>query len=116
MVPLVSPAGSGTSGENDIQSFSNTLGFTTLPKGEGWVLRLALWESCRGATERGALLPEGGFSSSIFHSKSPRFYTFFHLPLKKFHDFCTLIAFGYEKTALTLEKTALTLEIFSIFL
>ena len=36
VVPIVSPAGSVTSGENDIQSFSNTLGFTTLPKGEGW--------------------------------------------------------------------------------
>ena len=62
-------------------------------------------------------LHKGGFSSSVHLSlQSPRFYTFLHLPLKVFHDFCTLIAFGYEKTALTLEKTALTLEIFSIFL
>ena len=51
-----------------------------------------------------------------FTLKVRGFYTFLHLPLKVFHDFCTLIAFGYEKTALTLEKTALTLEIFSIFL
>ena len=32
VVPLVSPAGLVTSRENDTQSFSNTLGFTTLPQ------------------------------------------------------------------------------------
>ena len=32
VVPLVSPAGSVTSRENDTQSFSDTLGFTTLPQ------------------------------------------------------------------------------------
>ena len=33
VVSLVSPAGSVTSREKDTQSFSNTLGFATLPRG-----------------------------------------------------------------------------------
>ena len=38
VVPLVSPTGSVTSRENDTQSFSNTLGFASLPEREGQVV------------------------------------------------------------------------------
>ena len=43
-IHLVSPAGSVTSEENDTQSFSNILGFASLPAGEGLVRPLAVDE------------------------------------------------------------------------
>ena len=53
VVPLVSPAGSGTSRSDSPPDCNSTLSVSLrYPRGEGRVLRLALWESCRGATER----------------------------------------------------------------
>ena len=58
----VSPAGSDTSRENDNQSFSNTLGFASLPKVGASNISLSLWERWHRRRRRG-LVGAGAFDS-----------------------------------------------------